>query len=1094
MALNPDDYFGDAAVKPAGEAAPSKPRYQPAPTTQEGADARLSEVPAAEEEIRAWAESKRQKKAGGKAPAPAAEAPAPAPAAERKPLNPDDYFEADPPPPAPKKPGMLARAGEFLSAGRSKPDPSLSGVTKEQAAGMLPPEEAAAAPPAAPVEGEQQSLARQPGEADTSPLAQRRRNRFAENDPRRVDRAFNPGPKGSVLDKPGALDYPAMQDMAGRNARDQAAGSVSPERAAREQEEATAEFKGRRSAAEAKPLELTNEISTAIREATKNPAARGVVSGLSEMGKVGTGAVRLLSDVMGADALAEFARKSERRAGAVSQGATQDLQGNDKLAADIFSSVVSSAPSLAMGVAGAGQRAALNTLMVQTTMQEYGAGRDAGFGVGESLSRAMIMGYAERLGEQFDFMPQVKALKSLAKGKSSEEMARLFGEVLVKNVPGEELTTTVQFLADKLGPAALNPNADMGDYLHAVGETFKVAVGQSLLMGGGPAAINIARNKMGRADQVRGMTTAEVTGQLQQRDLEHFVTPKGDLPPTEARGAALKRFDELAAQFGFSPKAVARAKEAAGSMPAADVPSFLAKLAGTLQGEGLAQKPIDEASLRTLRQTIDAAEAETGAPQKSAPDTTEGAADGEQAEEEAQGLLKDAPADVTTAGAQDYTGLDETLDNAAHQAATSPLNDRPEPTDAQKEAGNYAKGHVRISGLDVSIENPKGSIRRSKADAPTPWEVTMPGHYGYIRGSTGADGDHVDLFIGDKGDTGDFWVINQNRPDGTFDEHKVVTGVATAAEASDLYRRSFKDSYGDQLIGSISQRMDAAQLKALLPDMRKAAAVHTPKATNDLQQPDLAATPAAPAAAPAAGGDQPGGSGGTVGPVSAAPAGVVQPADAPEGRNQPPAPAAAAPAADPALTDIPALKRAWAKAAAEGNTEEARRLNDLIVAAKASQQPPAPAPAPAPAPEAPAAPAPRVIGRHGRTPKASTEIELRPNADGTWTPFEGKYEMLDYQSGDPIVLPAGVTDAQAAAAIRAAGAVTKDDKFYGVKPDPAPESMAAPAPSSVDGASPGGDGGAVAPGAATLPTNAERLAAAEKRLAGLKALLKCLQT
>lgn len=221
---------------------------------------------------------------------------------------------------------------------------------------------------------------------------------------------------------------------------------------------------------------------------------------------------------------------------------------------------------------------------------------------------------------------------------------------------------------------------------------------------------------------------------------------------------------------------------------------------------------------------------------------------------------------------------------------------------------------------------------------------------------------------------------------------------------------------------------------------------------------------------------------------------MVQPADAPEGRNQPPAPAAAAPAADPALTDIPALKRAWAKAAAEGNTEEARRLNDLIVAAKASQQPPAPAPAPAPAPEAPAAPAPRVIGRHGRTPKASTEIELRPNADGTWTPFEGKYEMLDYQSGDPIVLPAGVTDAQAAAAIRAAGAVTKDDKFYGVKPDPAPESMAAPAPSSVDGASPGGDGGAVAPGAATLPTNAERLAAAEKRLAGLKALLKCLQT
>lgn len=204
--------------------------------------------------------------------------------------------------------------------------------------------------------------------------------------------------------------------------------------------------------------------------------------------------------------------------------------------------------------------------------------------------------------------------------------------------------------------------------------------------------------------------------------------------------------------------------------------------------------------------------------------------------------------------------------------------------------------------------------------------------------------------------------------------------------------------------------------------------------------------------------------------------------------------------ADPALSDIPALKRQWAAAAAAGNTEEARRINDLIVAAKAAQGAAAPAapepePAPASAPDAEsAAPEPRVIGRYGRTPKTSNPIELRPNADGTWTPFDGKYEMLDYESGEPIVLPANVTDAQAAAAIRAAGSIGDKDKFYGVKPDPAPESNVAPAPASASVDAPEG-GGAPASGAATNePSAPERRAAAQARLDGLRALLKCLQS
>lgn len=1018
-----------------GERLPPKAPVDP---NSPEAQAHAQQVADAEAELRAWSSLPRsQRKAAAKSAAAAAAAPAAVAATGKEGdygVDFDEIFgpaKAPTPPKPPKKSG-LAKVGEFLSAGRSKINDTLAGITPEQAKGMLPEDPAAAPAAPAAVQGEQQSLARKPWEAETGTLAERRRARFAENDPRRVDRPFTPGPGGSILDRPEALDPAALQDMQGRNARDQAVGSVSPERAAREQAQAVQDQRDKRPYAEAKPLELTNQITSGIRDNVKNPALRGVIAGGAELGKVGTGAVRLAADLMGAEGVAKFAKGAEGRADATSKGSTQDLKGNEKLVADVFSSVVNSTPSLALATVGGG---ALRTLFAQTALQEYGAGRDAGFSVGESMARAGIMGFGEALGERFGLTEQVKLLKGVVKGMPSNEVAQLFGNMLVKEIPGEQLTTAVQFLADKFGPAALQPNATIFDYLEAAGETLKVTVGQTLLMGGGPAAISTTRNAMGQADQVRGMSTPEVVGMLKQRDLETFIAPQGDMPPTESRAAAFKRFDEMAAAFGFNPRAVARAKEAANEMPAADVPGFLAKLADVFEQRGATAKPIDEQSMRSLRQTMTAAEQDAkgnGAPSTEAPQS--GATDGQelQAQDQPQEEVAPAPADVTTAGAQDFTGLDETIDQAAHQAATSPLNERPEPTDAQKAAGNYAKGHVRISGMDVSIENPKGSIRRSKADAAEPWQVTMPGHYGYIRGTTGADGDHVDLFIGDKGDNGSFWVINQTTPDGkAFDEHKVVTGVDTAAEAIDLYKRSFTGDFGNKVLGSVSQRLDAEQLKALLPDMSKANALHTPKATNDLQQPDVAVPAGQTAASSPAGGDQPGGSGGNLGPVADAP--VVGPAAAPA----------------------------------------------------ASGEPAGPADVPAPAPDQ----ALRIIGRIGKTPKTAVPIELRANADGTFTPYDGKYPVVDAESGEPLVLPAGVTDAQAAEAIRASRAYSDKSRFYGVKEDP--PSTAAPASDIARGDGVDGGRDAAAPGAATnkLAANAEE---AEQIISGLKALLKCM--
>lgn len=136
-----------------------------------------------------------------------------------------------------------------------------------------------------------------------------------------------------------------------------------------------------------------------------------------------------------------------------------------------------------------------------------------------------------------------------------------------------------------------------------------------------------------------------------------------------------------------------------------------------------------------------------------------------------------------------------TVDEAAHQAASSTLNALPEPTEAQKHAGNYPMGHIRVSGMDISIENPQGSVR-SGADANgKAWSNTLAAHYGYLRGTVGKDKDHIDVFVKPatvENHDGPVFVIDQRKPgNGHLDEHKVMMGFANEGEA----RKAYQDSY-----------------------------------------------------------------------------------------------------------------------------------------------------------------------------------------------------------------------------------------------------------------------------------------------------------
>lgn len=148
--------------------------------------------------------------------------------------------------------------------------------------------------------------------------------------------------------------------------------------------------------------------------------------------------------------------------------------------------------------------------------------------------------------------------------------------------------------------------------------------------------------------------------------------------------------------------------------------------------------------------------------------------------------------------------LRASIDRAAHEAATSPLNDKPQPTLAQIEAGTYPKGHIRLHGLDIAIESPKGAIRAGVSPEGAAWETTMQDHYGYVKRTMGKDGDPVDVFIADKPGSERVFVIDQIDPrTGKFDEHKAVMGAETVEEAKAIYQRNYESGWGGA--GAISE-------------------------------------------------------------------------------------------------------------------------------------------------------------------------------------------------------------------------------------------------------------------------------------------------
>ncbi len=179
------------------------------------------------------------------------------------------------------------------------------------------------------------------------------------------------------------------------------------------------------------------------------------------------------------------------------------------------------------------------------------------------------------------------------------------------------------------------------------------------------------------------------------------------------------------------------------------------------------------------------------------------------------GTAQDQSVAETSAGQTNVPAQAEVpkVATAAAEAATNPQNDLPAPTDAQKEAGNYKKGHVRINGHDISIENPAGSQRDPR------WPA-LKNHYGYFKGTVGKDKDHVDVFMTDRAEDPALpvYVVDQVNKDGSFDEHKVIMGTASEQEARETYLANY--SKGWTGLGGIKE-MSQEQFKAWVRDPKK---------------------------------------------------------------------------------------------------------------------------------------------------------------------------------------------------------------------------------------------------------------------------------
>ncbi|MEO5670430.1 MAG: LPD38 domain-containing protein [Ramlibacter sp.] len=317
-----------------------------------------------------------------------------------------------------------------------------------------------------------------------------------------------------------------------------------------------------------------------------------------------------------------------------------------------------------------------------------------------------------------------------------------------------------------------------------------------------------------------------------------------------ARAGMTAGFTELGVQAGLTPKAVQAALGAASKLPMADVPAFLERFTANLNAKGMGQgvrgvaSTLDTVGHNAMTAAADSIYAERAA---EVAETTDAITALEQQRASVEPVQPAAPFTFEENQADTLASMPP-VDAGAHAAAISHLNDKREPTREQILAGNAALGHVRVGPLDVSVENPSGTVREDKHNVPPKWRTEMDGvHYGYIKRTQAADSSEakrqgVDVFIqeGTPEDyAGPVFVVDQVDKGGAFDEHKALIGPQTADDAKAMYLGQYEKGWTG--LGAITEFPSVVDFNRWVKDGRKT----DPASTDLIAAPDQDAAPPA---------------------------------------------------------------------------------------------------------------------------------------------------------------------------------------------------------------------------------------------------------
>lgn len=587
---------------------------------------------------------------------------------------------------------------------------------------------------------------------------------------------------------------------------------------------------------------------------------------------VASAALRAAGDEDTAKALELGARRAKLKINTVNeltalrQRAQQDgtVYGNDAFwegqAVSGLASAAQNVPQIGAGIAlaaitknpAAGARLSMSLMTSQAFGDSYIDGRLAGMTPGAAAGRAGIMAAFEYLGERYGLIPAaMKAAGGKASSVPLEELpawleryvgalekrgvlsptaANVAREQLGEQV-GEQLTTLGQYWVDGT-PMGINQPVSLSGYLEAARDTaIQTLIATGALQGAGHGVQSVAGG-----GQAHGAMQPEQGGQPDQPDQPGIAGQDGQ------QGGQAQVADAGAGAGTMAGTESALPQQATAA--AAQAPNQ--------QVQAQPQPSGEDAAITGLAEDVS-----TPAP---APTPAQADQQAPQAQQEAQPAQQ--PADdaqqqtgaVNADGGGQAVGAGSTpIDEGAHQAATSPSNDLPEPSQAQKDAGNYKKGHVKLHGLDVTIENPRGSTRSGVSPEGVPWETTMQHHYGYVRGTVGADKDHVDTFIGANPESTRVFVVDQVDPKtGEFDEHKVVMGADSPEQAREIYLSNYEPGWkGMAAITELpmdafkSWVRDGAKRKPLGDISAATANIQRNDEQNAPQAPEPAATPQA---------------------------------------------------------------------------------------------------------------------------------------------------------------------------------------------------------------------------------------------------------